>query len=65
MKEFSSGSRARSSTGQDDFANIGIDPRLFRAFDVQAVPTYVAVSSDFDLCAGFLMPRPRFRLTTG
>ncbi len=38
---------------QDDFANIGIDPRLFRAFDVAAVPTYVAVSSDFDLCAGF------------
>ena len=38
---------------QDDFANIGIDPRLFRAFNVQAVPTYVAVSSDFDLCAGF------------
>ena len=37
----------------DDFANIGIDPRLFRAFDVTAVPTYVAVSSDFDLCAGF------------
>ena len=23
------------------------------AFDVQAVPTYIAVSSDFDLCAGF------------
>lgn len=38
---------------QDQFANIGIDPRLFRAFNVQAVPTYVAVSSDFDLCAGF------------
>ncbi|ATI83276.1 type-F conjugative transfer system pilin assembly protein TrbC [Sphingobium yanoikuyae] len=38
---------------QDDYANIGIDPRLFRAFNVQAVPTYVAVSSDFDLCAGF------------
>src|SRR3546814_3727734 len=37
---------------QDDFANIGIDPRLFRTFDVQAVPTYIAVSSDFDLCAG-------------
>jgi conjugal transfer pilus assembly protein TrbC len=35
------------------FASIGIDPRLFRAFDVQAVPTYVSVSSDFDLCAGF------------
>lgn len=34
-------------------ASIGIDPRLFRAFNVQAVPTFVAVSSDFDLCAGF------------
>ncbi|MDF0490459.1 type-F conjugative transfer system pilin assembly protein TrbC [Sphingomonas sp. H39-1-10] len=34
-------------------AAIGIDPRLFRAFEVQAVPTYVAVSSDFDLCEGF------------
>lgn len=38
---------------EDSLANIGIDPRLFRAFDVAAVPTYVAVSSDFDLCAGF------------
>ena len=36
-----------------DFANIGVDPRLFRAFEVQAVPTYVAVSSDFDPCSGF------------
>lgn len=38
---------------QDDFANVGVDPRLFRAFNVTAVPTYVAVASDFDLCAGF------------
>lgn len=38
---------------QGQLASIGIDPRLFRAFDVQAVPTYVSVSSDFDLCAGF------------
>ncbi|GAY24760.1 MULTISPECIES: type-F conjugative transfer system pilin assembly protein TrbC [Sphingobium] len=38
---------------EQDMANIGIDPRLFRAFDVAAVPTYVAVSSDFDVCAGF------------
>lgn len=38
---------------QGQFASIGIDPRLFRAFAVQAVPTYVSVSSDFDLCAGF------------
>lgn len=39
--------------GRDDMPNIGIDPRLFRAFDVQAVPTFVTVSSSFDLCAGF------------
>ena len=52
MKEFSQ-TLGKIVERQDDFANIGIDPRLFRAFDVQAVPTYVAVSSDFDLCAGF------------
>ncbi|AGH51817.1 MULTISPECIES: type-F conjugative transfer system pilin assembly protein TrbC [Sphingomonadaceae] len=52
MKEFSE-RLGKIVERQDDFANIGIDPRLFRAFDVQAVPTYIAVSSDFDLCAGF------------
>lgn len=52
MKEFA-GRLGKIVDRQDDFANVGIDPRLFRAFDVQAVPTYVAVSSDFDLCAGF------------
>ncbi|WP_371262456.1 type-F conjugative transfer system pilin assembly protein TrbC [Sphingobium sp. AP50] len=41
-----------------DFASIGIDPRLFRAFDVRAVPTYVAVSSDFDPCSGFRCTTP-------
>jgi conjugal transfer pilus assembly protein TrbC len=46
-------SRLAAVVKKDDMPNIGIDPRLFRAFDVQAVPTYVAVSSDFDLCAGF------------
>ncbi len=52
MKEFA-GRLGQIVESQDDFTNIGIDPRLFRAFNVQAVPTYVAVSSDFDLCAGF------------
>lgn len=52
MKEFAT-ALGKIVDRQDDFANVGIDPRLFRAFDVQAVPTYVAVSSDFDLCAGF------------
>ncbi len=36
-----------------DYGNIGIDPRLFAAFKVDAVPVMVAVSSDFDLCDGF------------
>lgn len=39
---------------KDQMASVGIDPRLFRAFGIQAVPTYVAVSSDFDVCAGFV-----------
>ena len=39
-------------TDKDQLSNVGIDPRLFRAFNVQAVPSYVAVSSDFDLCSG-------------
>lgn len=33
--------------------HVGIDPRLFRAFGVEAVPTYVVAASDFDLCDGF------------
>ena len=32
---------------------LGVDPRLFRAFNVTRVPQIVAVSSDFDLCDGF------------
>lgn len=32
---------------------VGIDPRLFRAFAVTAVPTYVVTSTGFDLCDGF------------
>ena len=38
---------------QDQMAHIGVDPRLFRAFDVKAAPTFVVASSDFDLCDGF------------
>ena len=32
---------------------VGIDPRLFRAFNVTEVPAYVVTASDFDLCSGF------------
>ena len=52
MKAFQS-AIARLVKDEADYASIGIDPRLFRAFEVQAVPTYIAVGSDFDLCEGF------------
>jgi len=65
MKAFQS-AIARLVEEETDYASIGIDPRLFRAFDVQAVPTYVTVGSDFDLCDGFrcktIVP-PNDRLT--
>ena len=32
---------------------VGIDPRLFRAFGIEAVPAYVVTATDFDLCDGF------------
>ncbi|TCM32319.1 type-F conjugative transfer system pilin assembly protein TrbC [Novosphingobium sp. ST904] len=52
VKAFTDGLR-KVVTEKDQVANVGIDPRLFRAFKVEAVPTYVAVSSEFDLCSGF------------
>lgn len=33
-----------------DQARVIVDPRLFRAFAVQEVPTYIAVSRPFELC---------------
>lgn len=41
---------AEDSTNMD---HVGIDPRLFRAFRIEAVPTYVVAASDFALCDGF------------
>ena len=51
MKAFST-MLGKVVTDKDQLSNVGIDPRLFRAFNVEAVPTYVAVSTDFDLCSG-------------
>jgi len=51
MKDFSA-MLGKVVTDKDQLSNVGIDPRLFRAFNVEAVPTYVAVSTDFDLCSG-------------
>ncbi len=49
-----------------ELASIGVDPRLFRAFDVKAVPTYVVASTGFDLCDGLAcrtMPPPHDAIT--
>jgi len=51
MKAFSA-MLGKVVTDKDQLSNVGIDPRLFRAFNVEAVPTYVAVSTVFDLCSG-------------
>ena len=33
--------------------SLGIDPRLFRAFDIKAAPSFVMLSTDFSPCDGF------------
>ncbi|WP_264575044.1 type-F conjugative transfer system pilin assembly protein TrbC [Sphingobium sp. B11D3A] len=52
MKAFQQGI-AKVLEGRSDNVNVGIDPRLFRAFAVEAVPAFVVVTSDFDSCDGF------------
>jgi conjugal transfer pilus assembly protein TrbC len=44
---------SKIAQGQEELDGVGIDPRLFRAFGIEAVPAYVVTSSDFDLCDGF------------
>lgn len=41
----------RKVVPQGERAHISIDPRLFAAYHVEAVPTYVAASSSFALCS--------------
>ncbi|WP_422343009.1 type-F conjugative transfer system pilin assembly protein TrbC [Parasphingorhabdus sp.] len=43
---------AMASDGEQ-LSALGIDPRLFRAFDIKAAPSFVMASSDFTLCDGF------------
>ncbi|MBA4355439.1 MAG: type-F conjugative transfer system pilin assembly protein TrbC [Novosphingobium sp.] len=56
FRGFPSGSAARFALAMRKLveprqaASVLIDPRLFRAFGVEAVPTYVAVSSDYVPC---------------
>ena len=56
FRGFSSGNPQGFITGirkvvdQAGASNVAIDPRLFRSFAVDRVPTYVALSSDFEPC---------------
>jgi len=52
MKAFQQGIVKVVDPGQET-KSVGIDPRLFRAFNVTSVPAFVVVTSDFDLCDGF------------
>ena len=52
MKEFGTALRPLFEKDQK-IEGLAIDPRLFRAFHIEAVPTYVVASSAVDLCSGF------------
>jgi conjugal transfer pilus assembly protein TrbC len=52
VKDFTAGLAGTIDKGQK-LEGVGIDPRLFRAFDVQMVPTWIVVSGDFEPCDGF------------
>lgn len=52
VKAFGEGLKKVVSS-EDQEAHLAIDPRLFRAFRVQAVPTFVVASRDYELCEGF------------
>jgi conjugal transfer pilus assembly protein TrbC len=53
QRQGSDGRIGKSREAGEQLDGVGIDPRLFRAFGIEAVPTYVVTSSDFDLCDGF------------
>ncbi|KAG5722408.1 hypothetical protein E4T56_gene6564, partial [Termitomyces sp. T112] len=38
--------------GDTSGAHVSIDPRPFRAYGIEALPTYVSASSSYDLCSG-------------
>lgn len=64
LKAFSARLRTVIGTGEAP-ASIGIDPRLFRAFGVETAPTFIVVSTGFELCDGFAcqsVPPPHDRM---
>ena len=65
MKAFQQGITKVIDQGQET-RSLGIDPRLFRAFNVTSVPVFVVVTSDFDLCDGLnckTVPPPHDRMS--
>lgn len=65
MKAFQQGITKVIDQGQET-RSLGIDPRLFRAFNVTSVPAFVVVTSDFDLCDGLnckTVPPPHDRMS--
>lgn len=55
----------RKAVPQGSGGRVMIDPRLFRAFGIAEVPTYVAASSSFPLCDGLdctSVPTPHDRI---
>src|SRR3546814_17504968 len=38
---------------RDEAGSLGIDPRLFRAFNIEAAPSFVMLSTEFSPCDGF------------
>lgn len=55
----------RKAVPEGSGARVMIDPRLFRAYGIEDVPTYVAASSSFPLCDGLdctSVPTPHDRI---
>ena len=40
-------------SNRDEAGSLGIDPRLFRAFNIEVAPSFVMLSTDFSPCDGF------------
>src|SRR3546814_5389435 len=40
-------------SNRDAAGSLGIDPRLFRAFNIEAAPSFVMLSTEFSPCDGF------------
>lgn len=44
---------SRMAADGEQLSALGIDPRLFRAFNIKAAPSFIMASTDFTACDGF------------